>query len=145
MSKCFQFLRCEYFLVSLVNWYIWVALFHHFMDLMNQDNNWQIKGWVHSFSSLSRVHLNSEISFPPSNHSSCSYWPLKDLLQMCFKWKWWRTKSTVCPHSHLKVDYSLYEVSAVWVSHIKWISDTFTIFVLSNSLFMFHHWAVVEL
>ena len=32
----------------------------------------------------SGVHINTERGFPRRNHSSCSYWVLKDPLQMCF-------------------------------------------------------------
>ena len=72
--------------------------------------------------------------FPLCNHSSCSYWLLKDLLQMCFQWKWWRTKSTVC---HLKV-YDQLLLSFISVSYsYQVISDTFTVFLPSNSLLVF--------
>ena len=42
-----------------------------------------------------------------SDAVSCSYWLLKDPLQMCFQCKWWGPKSTVCPHGHLKVNVKL--------------------------------------
>ena len=65
--------------------------------------------------------MSVEIGFSCCNYSSCSYWPLKDLLQMCFQCKWWGPKSTVCPHSHLKFKFSkVYmrlqqsELAAVW-------------------------------
>ena len=50
---------------------------------LNQRRQWiHIKGAVHSVSSVlnqqSGVHMNSERGFPLCNHSSCSYWILKD-------------------------------------------------------------------
>ena len=50
------------------------------------------------------IMISQRSGFHLCNHSSCSYWILTDLLLMYFQWKWWRTKSTVCPRSHLKVD-----------------------------------------
>ena len=81
---------------------------------------------------------SSDFQLGMQQHFSCSYWPLEFPFIMHLQRNWWgtiSTKSSFWARMCLKVGVKL-EASAVWVSLLKWLSSTVTVFTVHNSVFV---------